>query len=291
RELAPLERVANTARRVRELPLSTSGVDERVATEGAPSEVADVAIAFNDMLDHVDASLEARASNEERLRRFIADASHELRTPLVSIRGYAELYRRSDADAAERASAMARIESEAKRMGVLVDDLLLLARLDQGRPLLREPVDIVQLAAETASDAQVAATGHRLVLDLPAEPVYAMGDADRLRQVLVNLVANAVRHTPEGTKVTISASARAQTQRARLVVTDDGPGVPAALQPRVFERFTRADESRSRSAGGSGLGLSIVAAVVTALDGTVGLDSTPGRTEVVVELPLSPSPV
>ena len=285
RELAPLERVATTARRVRELPLSTSGVDERVSTDGAPAEVADVAIAFNEMLDHVDASLEARAATEERLRRFIADASHELRTPLVSIRGYAELYRRNDADAVQRASAMGRIESEAKRMGVLVDDLLLLARLDEGRPLLREPVDLTRLAAESSSDARVAAPEHRLVLDLPPEPVSVVGDQDRLHQVLVNLLANATRHTPTGTVVTVRVAAVGN--KGQLSVVDNGPGIPLSLQPRVFERFTRADESRTRAAGGSGLGLSIVGAVVSALDGTVTIHSQPGHTSVTVDLPLS----
>jgi two-component system, OmpR family, sensor kinase len=288
RELAPLERVATTARRVRELPLSTSGVDERVATDGAPAEVADVAVAFNEMLDHVDASLEARAVTEGRLRQFIADASHELRTPLVSIRGYAELYRRSDADAAQRATAMARIESEAKRMGVLVDDLLLLARLDQGRPLRREPVDLTRLAAESSSDVRVTAPRHRLVLELPPEPVYVVGDEDRLRQVLVNLLANATRHTPEGTPVTVRVAAVGD--QGVLGVVDEGPGIPESLQPRVFERFTRAEESRTRATGGTGLGLSIVAAVVGALDGDVGIDSRPGHTAVTVRLPLAAAP-
>jgi two-component system OmpR family sensor kinase len=222
------------------------------------------------------------------LRQFIADASHELRTPLVSIRGYAELYRRSDADAAQRATAMARIESEAKRMGVLVDDLLLLARLDQGRPLQREPVDLTRLAAESSADVRVTAPRHRLVLELPPEPVYVVGDEDRLRQVLVNLLANATRHTPEGTPVTVRVAAAAD--EGVLSVVDEGPGIPESLQPRVFERFTRAEESRTRATGGAGLGLSIVAAVVGALDGDVAVDSRPGHTAVTVRLPLAAVP-
>lgn len=284
RELLPLERVAATARQVARLPLSQreARLEDRVRIDAAPTEVADVATAFNEMLQHVDTSLEARAASEERLRHFVADASHELRTPLVSIRGYAELYRRRDVDEHERAAAMGRIESEAARMGVLVDDLLLLARLDQGRPLLTEPVDLTLLAAETTADAGVAAPGHRVVLDVPQEPVIVVGDGDRLRQVLVNLLANATRHTPAGSTVTVAV-----TPDGGLTVTDDGPGIPAGLQPRVFERFTRADESRTRAAGGSGLGLSIVAAVVTALHGSVTLDSRPGRTEVRVVLPLA----
>jgi two-component system OmpR family sensor kinase len=276
RELLPLERVAGTARRVSELPLSDrdARLDDRVVLDAAPTEVADVASAFNDMLAHVDVSLEARAASEDRLRHFVADASHELRTPLVSIRGYAELYRRPNADEAERATAMARIESEATRMGVLVDDLLLLARLDQGRPLLDEAVDL-----------SLPAPDHRLLLDVPPDPVIVRGDADRVRQVLVNLLANATRHTPAGTTVTVQVAPQDGT--GLLAVTDDGPGIPPSLRPRAFERFTRADEGRARSAGGTGLGLSIVAAVVAALGGTVELDSEPGRTRVSVRLPLS----
>ena len=294
RELAPLDRVAATARRVSRLPLSgrdAQRLDERVALKDAPTEVAEVATAFNDMLEHVDSSLVARTASEDRLRHFVADASHELRTPLVSIRGYAELYRRTDADPERRAAAMDRIESEATRMGVLVDDLLLLARLDQGRPLLAEPVDLSLLAAEATADASVRTPDHRLVLDVPTEPVEVIGDADRLRQVLANLLANATRHTPPGTTVTVAVGADPAARLARLSVTDDGPGIPESLQPRVFERFTRADESRTRAAGGSGLGLSIVSAVVTALGGTVDLQSRPGRTCIEVRLPWQAPPV
>ena len=289
RELLPLERVATTARRVSHLPLSAKSVrtDERVEIEQAPTEVADVAEAFNEMLDHVDTSLEARDASEQRLRTFVADASHELRTPLVSIRGYAELYRRSDFDSEQRAAVMSRIESEATRMGLLVDDLLLLARLDQGRPLLSEPVDLSLLAAESTADAQVAASDHQLVLDVAPEPVVVRGDPDRLRQVLVNLLANATRHTPAGTRVTVSVTS--DEHRGVVTVADNGPGIPPTLQPRVFERFARAEGSRTRATGGTGLGMSIVAAVVAALSGSVDLHSTAEGTTVSVALPLAQS--
>lgn len=291
RELRPLERVAATARRVTSLPLGRGDtrVVERVPVEASGSEVADVALAFNEMLDHVDTSLEARAATEERLRRFVADASHELRTPLASIRGYAELVRRVGAtDVSQQARAVGRIESEATRMGVLVDDLLLLARLDQGRPLDRTPVDLTRLAADAAADAGAASSAHPVRLSLPAEPVLVLGDEHRLRQVLANLLANVHQHTPAGTAVEVLVAR--EGDRARLTVSDTGPGVPEALAPRVFERFVRADDSRSRASGGTGLGLSIVSAVVQALGGQVTLQSQPGRTEVTVLLPTAAPP-
>ncbi len=290
RELRPLELVATTARRISNRPLAQvdTRVEERVALTSSGTEVDDVAEAINEMLDHVDASLDARAATDARLRRFVADASHELRTPLASIRGYAELFRRvDDADPERRRLAMARIESEAQRMGVLVDDLLLLARLDQGRPLARDPVDLARLAVEAAADAQAASPEHPVTLDVPEEPALVLGDEDRLRQVLANLLANVHRHTPTGTPVTVAVAPG--PEQVRLSVVDEGPGVPPELAPRAFERFTRGDGSRSRASGGTGLGLSIVSAVVTAHGGTVALDSRPGRTAVVVTLPSADS--
>lgn len=285
RELRPLERVAAAARRVSALPLSTGRValDERVPVEEQSTEVGALAGAVNGMLGHVATSLEARAATEERLRRFVADASHELRTPLAAIRGYAELFRRAgDARPDDLARAMARVEDEARRMGVLVDDLLLLAHLDQGRPLQAESVDLALLAADAAADAQAAAPDHTVRLDIPPQPALVTGDADRLRQVLANLLANARVHTPPGTCVEVGV--RSAGDEVALTVTDDGPGLPAELQERAFERFARADDSRARDRGGSGLGLSIVAAVIAAHGGHVTLHSHPGRTRVEVRL-------
>jgi two-component system OmpR family sensor kinase len=284
RELVPLDRVAKTARAVSALPLSSGStkLDQRVPAGDVGTEVGDVANALNEMLEHVDESLAQRAETERQLRQFVADASHELRTPLTSIRGYAELYRRPDIDTEGQRTAMARIESEASRMGTLVDDLLLLARLDQGRPLLHEPVDVCNLVAETVSDIAVSAQDHAISVDLPEAAVFIVGDEGRLRQVLGNLVANAVQHTPAGTSVAVTVAV--ENDNVVISVADSGPGVPADFQPHAFERFTRADESRARSSGGSGLGLSIAAAVVRALDGTVALTSEPGRTVVSVTL-------
>jgi len=290
RELLPLDRVAGTARRVATLPLSAGkpSLDERVPEAAPGTEIGDVAEAMNEMLDHFEASLETRADTERQLRQFVADASHELRTPLASIRGYSELYRRPDVDADGRQMAMTRIESEANRMGTLVDDLLLLARLDQGRPLLHEPVDISRLAAEAAADLAITNPDHPLSIDLPSQPTYVLGDEDRLRQVLANLLANAVQHTPEGTQVEVEV--RSEADHVQLRVTDEGPGIQPSFQPHAFERFARADESRARASGGSGLGLSIVAAVVEALQGSVTLDSRRGQTTFLVDLPRSTAP-
>jgi two-component system OmpR family sensor kinase len=293
RELRPLEEVASTARQVTALPLEAeqSHVPYRVLVTADSQEIGDVADAFNDMLDHVDNSLEARAANEAQLRQFVADASHELRTPLASVRGYAELYRRASGDAERRDSAVSRIESEAARMGVLVDDLLLLARLDQGRPLLQEPVDVARLVADTAADVQVTSLGHPISVDVPSESVYVLGDEHRLQQVFVNLLANAVQHTPDGTRVAIAVHSIGD--EVVVEVSDTGPGMSDAIRARAFERFSRAEESRTRragSAGGSGLGLSIVAAVVAAHHGTVGLSSSRDGTRARVALPAIAAP-
>jgi two-component system, OmpR family, sensor kinase len=293
RELRPLEEVASTARRVTELPLDTdqSDVPYRVTVAAQSQEIGEVADAFNEMLDHVDTSFEVRAANEAQLRQFVADASHELRTPLASVRGYAELYRRASADAERRDSAVGRIESEAARMGVLVDDLLLLARLDQGRPLLRDPVDVARVLVDTAADVQVTSMRHPISVDVPAEPTYVLGDEHRLQQVFVNLLANAVQHTPDGTN--IRATVESDESHVVVTVSDEGPGMSHGIKDRAFERFTRAEESRTRrpgSSGGSGLGLSIVAAVVSAHNGTVDLASDEDGTVVRVTLPATTSP-
>ncbi len=292
RTLRPLDRVAATATRVAELPLASGEVRlaERVpAADTDPrTEVGQVGTALNRLLDHVEDSLAARQASETQVRQFVADASHELRTPLASIRGYAELVRRQRQEVpADVGHAVRRVESEALRMSELVEELLLLARLDAdretGRELSTEEVDLTALAVDAVSDAHVAGPGHRWRLDLPDVAVLVPGDAARLHQVLANLLTNVRAHTPEGT--TATTRLRAEDGWAVLQVTDDGPGVPAALGGHVFERFARGDASRSRHAGSTGLGLAIVHAVVTAHGGTVELAGRPGRTAFTVRLP------
>ncbi|MER7478917.1 HAMP domain-containing sensor histidine kinase [Streptomyces sp. NPDC126510] len=288
----PLRRVAATATRVSELPLHTGEVNlsERVPdSETDPhTEVGRVGAALNRMLDHVHGALHARQQSETRVRQFVADASHELRTPLASIRGYAELTRRGREDVGpDTRHALGRIESEAGRMTLLVEDLLLLARLDAGRPLQFEQTDLAPLVVDTVSDARAAGQDHNWRLDLPDEPALVSADAARLQQVLVNLLGNARSHTPPGTTVT----ARVQRRGTWLCVDveDDGQGIPAELLPRVFERFARGDSARSRANGSTGLGLAIVQAVATAHGGAVTVDSVPGRTVFTVHLPALPA--
>jgi two-component system OmpR family sensor kinase len=284
RELRPLERVAATASRVSVLPLDQGEVSlaERVPDADPRTEVGQVGTALNRMLDHVGSALAARHESEMQLRQFIADASHELRTPLAAIRGYAELGRRGELSD-ETEYSLTRISSQALRMSTLVEDLLLLARLDAGRPLERSEVDLTRLVVDAVSDAHAAGPDHRWQLDVPDEPVAVTGDASRLAQVLANLLANARTHTPPGTKVTVALAPEARA--ARVSVIDDGPGIAPELLPRVFERFARGSSSRSRRNGSTGLGLAIVDAVVAAHHGTVEVASVPGCTEFAVRLP------
>jgi two-component system OmpR family sensor kinase len=289
--LRPLGRVASTATRVSELRLDRGEVQlaQRVpeADTDPRTEVGQVGAALNRMLDHVGNALEARHASEMQVRQFVADASHELRTPLAAIRGYAELSRRSPAPIPDEIGhVLNRVESEAKRMTLLVEDLLLLARLDAGRPLAHDPVDLTMLVVDAVSDAHAAGPRHYWQLDLPEEPVTVIGDGARLHQVLANLLANARTHTPDGTAVTVSV--RATEDAAVMQVVDGGPGIAPELQPHIFERFARGDSSRSRAAGSTGLGLSIVHAVVTAHRGNVSVQSVPGRTVFTVVLPLVP---
>ncbi|MFD7653434.1 sensor histidine kinase [Actinosynnema sp. NPDC059797] len=288
RALRPLDRVAETATRVAELPLHQGEVAlaERVPERDAnpDTEVGKVGLALNKMLGHVGGALEARHASETRVRQFVADASHELRTPLAAIRGYAELTRRSTDEVPPQVGhALRRVESEAVRMTSLVEDLLLLARLDAGRPLGREPVDLSRLVVDTVSDARIAGPGHEWRLRLPPEAVVVTGDEHKLHQVLANLLSNARAHTPPGTTVVTSLSSGGGA--VEVAVTDDGPGIPEEFQGEVFERFARGDTSRSRAAGSTGLGLSIVAAVVAAHRGSVRVTSRPGRTTFTVRLP------
>jgi two-component system OmpR family sensor kinase len=290
--LRPLRRVAATATRVTQLPLASGEVTlpERVPDMDPRTEIGQVGTALNRMLGHVEAALARRAASEARLRRFAADASHELRTPLAAIRGYAELARRHPGPVpGDIAHALSRVESESARMSVLVDELLLLAQLDAGRPLAQEPVDLTRLAIDATSDARVASADHRWQLELPDEPVFVRGDEHRLRQVLANLVANAGRHTPSGSKVVVALADKGPGT-VGLTVTDDGPGIAPDLLPGLFERFVRGDTSRSRAAGSTGLGLAIVDAVTTAHGGSVDVTSRPGHTRFTITLPRLASP-
>jgi two-component system OmpR family sensor kinase len=292
RTLRPLERVAATAARVTELPLDRGQVALSIrvpeADTGPRTEVGQVGSALNLMLGHVAQALEARHDSELRTRQFVADASHELRTPLAAIRGYAELAARGSALVPpDVAHSMNRIQSEAVRMSALVEDLLLLARLDAGRPLDVRDIDLTRLVADAVGDARVAGREHRWRLELPPDPVLVFGDVQRLHQVLANLLANARTHTPSGTTVTTSLGRTKDTHSAVLTVTDNGPGIAPDLLPDVFERFARGDSSRSRNAGSTGLGLAIACAVVVAHHGTIEVHSRPGRTEFAVRLPVA----
>ena len=309
--LRPLRRVAATATRVTQLPLASGEVKlpERVPDADPRTEVGQVGAAFNRMLGHVESALARREASESRLRSFAADASHELRTPLAAIRGYAELARRHPGPLPDDiAHALSRVESESARMSELVDELLLLARLDAGRPLASEPVDLTRLVLDVTSDARVAAADHRWQLELPEDAVEVLGDELRLHQVLANLLSNAARHTPAGTHVTVALRTEPAAQfglapsglapsgpapaaaAAVISVTDTGPGIPAELQPDVFERFVRGDSSRSHAAGGTGLGLAIVHAVTVAHGGTAEVSSRPGETRFTVALPALADP-
>ena len=288
RALRPLERVAATASAVADLPLDHGDVDlaERVALADADpqTEVGRVGAAFNRMLDHVAAAFTARQESENKVRRFVADASHELRTPLASIRGYAELTRRSGHELPhDVVHSLGRVESEAVRMTSLVEDLLLLARLDEGRDLERRPVDLSRLLADAVGDAAVTASDHEWALEMPDEPIIVSGDDGRLRQVVANLLANARVHTPAGTKVV--ARLAVDDNSVVLTVSDNGPGIPPELLPRLFERFARGDGSRSRTAGSTGLGLAIVRAVVEGHGGHVSVRSSEDSTTFTVRLP------
>ncbi|MBC7517796.1 MAG: HAMP domain-containing protein [Microbacteriaceae bacterium] len=287
--LRPLDRVAETATQVAQLPLDRGEVALAVrvpdADSDADTEVGKVGAAINLMLGHVASALSSRQESERKVRQFVADASHELRTPLASIRGYAELTRRGRHELPDDVvHAIGRVESEATRMTSLVEDLLLLARLDEGRDLQHDPVDLSRLLIDTVSDAHAAGPEHVWSLDLPEEPVVVTGDELRLHQVIANLLANARVHTPAGTNVTAGLVVGSYGQSI-ISVTDNGPGVPEDLRPTLFERFARGDSSRSRLAGSTGLGLAIVRAVVESHGGSVRVDSVPGQTSFIVELP------
>ena len=295
--LAPLRAVADTATRVAAMPMSAGAVtiSERVPDDQTDevTEIGRVGHALNTLLDHVDQSLDERQRNEERMRRFVADASHELRTPLASIRGFSELslraLRQTEGPGAVESTeaSLERIQAQSLRMTTLVEDLLLLARLDEGQELVYGTVDLSLLAIEAVADATPAGPGHSWQLELTEDPVLVAGDSARLHQVVANLLANARTHTPDGTTVTVGVTH--EGDRAVLRVHDDGPGVDPALADDLFERFSRADRSRARKTGGTGLGLSIARAIVDAHGGSLSVRSTPGDTTFEVRLPARPA--
>ncbi len=271
--------------------VAAGDLSHRVPVPSPRTEVGHLGVAFNTMVDRIEESFAERDELEQRLRRFVADASHELRTPLTSIRGYSELFRRGAADDPDQlALAMRRIEDEASRMSVLVDDLLLLARLDQGRPLEREPVELVALVDDAVADARAVEPNRPISFVDPGRPVVVSGDDMRLHQVVANLLANARVHTPEGTAVAVRVDVDGGD--AVVEVADEGPGMTPEAAAHVFERFYRADSSRNRKhGGGAGLGLAIVAAVVSAHGGRVSAIATPGSgARFVVHLPMGLPP-
>jgi two-component system OmpR family sensor kinase len=310
--LRPLREVERTAAKI-----AAGDLSNRVPDADPRTEVGQLSSALNTMLGEVETAFAERAASEqaariseahmrqsesaarrseERMRRFVADASHELRTPLTSIRGFAELYRQGAVtDPADVGRLMRRIEDEAKRMGLLVDDLLLLARLDQERPLARAPVDLLALARGAVHDARATEPERAITLQVgPTDPPpVVIGDEARLRQVLGNLVGNALKHTPAGTPVTVRVAVEAQSPGPRvavLTVADDGPGMSAEEAARVFERFYRADAARDRRDGSTGLGLAIVAALVAGHGGTVDVRTAPGAGACFrITLPLAPA--
>ena len=276
--LRPLEGIGETAGAI-----AAGDLSRRVEPADDRTEVGRLGTSLNTMLAQIEVAFEERRASEARLRRFIADASHELRTPLTSIRGYAELFRRgASARPEDLATSMARIEAEAERMGVLVDDLLLLARLDQGRPLEHDPVDLARVAADAVDAARAIDPARPIELDASA-PAMLPGDAGRLRQVLDNLLENARVHSPAGTPTRVQV--RRDGTDVVLTVADEGPGMDADTATRAFERFYRGDPARSRATGGAGLGLSIVAAIVEAHGGTVALLPTDTGATFEVRIP------
>lgn len=290
RSFRPLAKVEKTA-----AAIAAGNLSRRVQIENPATEVGRLGSSLNAMLAHIEAAFAARTASEGRMRRFAADASHELRTPLVTIRGFSELYRHGAlATDEDVAMAMGRIESEAKRMGSMVEDLLLLARLDEQRPLQQKPVDLQLIAHDAVVDTQASDRTRTVSLTGldggPAAPAPVLGDEAKLRQVVGNLVGNALRYTPEGSPIELAVGVRMSDAGQRLAVIevrDHGPGISETDASKVFERFYRADTSRTRETGGSGLGLAIVAAIVGSHGGTVRVETTDGGgATLVVSLPV-----
>ncbi|ABY21808.1 putative two component sensor kinase [Renibacterium salmoninarum ATCC 33209] len=288
RAMAPLDKLAAVATRVSKLPLDEGEVKlaERVPPSAANefTEIGTVGLALNRMLDNVAFALQSRQRSETKVRQFVADASHELRTPLTAIRGYTEMIKMTEELSASGEKSLSRVESQSKRMGAMVEDLLTLARLDEGKPLELNDTEMTQLVVETVNDMKVAITDHQWKLDLPSDPFILKADSGGIRQVLLNLLSNAAKHTDAGTVVTTSLR-QADANTLRLTVADNGPGIPKEFQSAIFDRFSRVDVARSGHDGTTGLGLSIVQAIVAAHGGTISLASEPGRTQFIVDLP------
>lgn len=266
RGLRPLEEMATTAGAI-----AAGDLSRRVDDSDPQTEVGKLGSALNRMLGEIERAFAARGASEDRLRRFLADASHELRTPLTSIRGYAEMFERGTRDRPEDlATSMRHIREDAKRMSVLVDDLLLLARLDKQRPLANDEVDMTEITSRAVEAARVASPDRSISFE-SSGPARVTGDGDRLRQVVDNLLANSAQHTPHATPIEVRL--RTDDAAVGIEVTDHGPGIPAAEHERIFEPFHRADPSRARASGGVGLGLAIVSAIVRAHGGQVGVIS------------------
>jgi len=279
--LRPIDDLVRTADEI-----AAGDMSRRLAPAPVGTEAGHLTEAFNGMVHQIEVAFAERQASEDRLRRFVADASHELRTPLTSIRGYTDLMASGALDEpVARDDALRRIRAESGRMAELVDDLLVLARLDQGRPLEQNPVELTAMVTDAVMDLRAVDPGRPVQLVVPDTPLVVQGDEGRLRQIVANLLTNARVHTPPGTPISVRVAV--EDERARLVVADEGAGMSSEVAARVFERFYRADASRRRDRGGSGLGLSIVAAVAEAHGGSAGIDSAPGRgTRVTVELPL-----
>jgi len=270
--LKPLEAVEDTAEAI-----AAGDLSARLPAAKPDTEVGRLTTSLNTMLARIEESFTARVESENKLRRFVADASHELRTPLTAIRGFAELHRQGAVVGEEKTKELInRIEKESVRMSSLVEDLLLLARLDQSRELAKEPVDLNTLITEAVASARAAGPNHPIEIKLEASEIFVLGDSQRIHQVIANLLANARTHTPNGTEISITAMQG--VSETTIAVSDKGPGLSKADQDRIFERFYRADPSRVRNSGeGSGLGLSIVDAVMKAHGGYVKVKSEVGR--------------
>jgi two-component system OmpR family sensor kinase len=267
--LRPLDAIETTA-----AAIAAGDLTQRVELADEQTEVGRLGLALNAMLAQIEEAFNAREASERKLRRFVSDASHELRTPLAAVRAYAELFTRGAADRPDDlARSMSGISREAERMSVLVDDLLLLARLDEGRPLEREPVELADVVGEAVDAAHAVEPGRPITVSL--EPATVTGDRDRLRQIVDNLLANVRAHTPPDTAVQVTLAHVDGT--AEISVADSGPGLSEEQSSHVFERFYRADESRARASGGVGLGLAIVSAVAHAHGGDVSARSEPGE--------------
>jgi two-component system, OmpR family, sensor kinase len=279
RDLRPLEAMAVTADAI-----AAGDLSRRVRPAEPRTEVGRLGLSLNTMLSRIEEAFAERAATEEKLRRFLADASHELRTPLTSIRGYSEVFARAKDDPEDLELAMRRIEEESKRMGVMVEELLVLARLGEGRKPEKLPVDLARVVDDAVNDARAAAPARDITLQ-SVEVADVLGLDHQLRQVVANLLNNALRHTPESAHVRVALTAH--DGQAQLAVADDGPGLDPDVAAKVFEPFYRADVSRTRETGGAGLGLAIVAAIVDAHGGGVRLDTAPGAgATFTVTLPL-----